>query len=69
MCSLSDLGWQLVWFDQLARAVLGIGLILGAGLGGWPAWVTILAAAIGGILIFEAVIRFCPLARIWPWNR
>ncbi len=69
MYSLSDLGWQLVWFDQLARAVVGIGLILGAGLGGWPTWGTILAAAIGGILIFEAVIQFCPLARIWPWNR
>ena len=69
MYSLSDLGWKLVWFDQLARAVVGIGLILGAGLGGWPAWATILAAAIGGILIFEAAIRFCPLARIWPWNR
>lgn len=69
MNSLSDLGWQLVWFDQLARAVVGIGLILGAGLGGWSTWVLVLAAGIGGILIFEAVIQYSPLARIWPWNR
>lgn len=69
MNSLTNLGWQLVWFDQLARAVMGIGLILGAGLGGWSTWVTVLTAAIGGILIFEALIQYCPLARVWPWNR
>jgi hypothetical protein len=69
MNRLGDLGWQLAWFDQLVRVVLGIGLVLGAGLGGWPTWATVLAAAIGGILIFEAAIQYCPLARIWPWNR
>jgi hypothetical protein len=69
MNGLIDLGWQLARFDQLARAVLGIGLILAAGLGDWSTWVGVLVAAIGGMLIFEAVIRYCPLARILPWNR
>jgi hypothetical protein len=69
MIRLGDLGWQLAWFDQLVRVVLGIGLVLGAGLGGWPNWATILAASIAGILIFEAAIQYCPLARLWPWNR
>ena len=69
MDTIADLGWELVWFDQLARALLGIGLLLGAALGGWATWVAVLAAAAGGVLIFEALIRYCPLARIWPWNR
>jgi hypothetical protein len=67
--NLNDLGWQLVWFDQLVRALVGFGLILVAGLSGWPTWATVLVAAIGGVLLFEAMIRYCPLARIWPWNR
>jgi hypothetical protein len=69
MRNLADLGWRLAWFDQLARAVVGISLILGASLGVWPAWATALAGALGGVLVFEALIQFCPLARIWPWNR
>ena len=69
MINLTDFGWQLVWFDQLARGIVGIGLILAAGLGGWSTWVTVFVAATGGILIFEAAIRYCPLARVWPWNR
>ena len=69
MNTLTDLGWELVRFDQLARAVLGAGLILGAALGGWATWVAVLAAAAGGVLLFEALIRYCPLARLWPWNR
>jgi hypothetical protein len=69
MNSLAELGWQLAWFDRLTRAVVGIGLILLASLGGWSTWVTVLVAATGGILAFEAAISYCPLARIWPWNR
>lgn len=69
MNRIADLGWQLAWFDQLARLMLGIGLILGADLEGWPTWVTVLAASMGGILIFEAAIQYSPLARLWPWNR
>ena len=69
MYSLAELGWQLAWFDRLTRSVVGIGLILLASLGGWSIWTTVLTAAIGGILAFEAAIGYCPLARIWPWNR
>ena len=69
MNDLNDLGWRLVWFDQLVRAVVGTGLILGAALAGWPTWVAVSVAATGGILLFEAVIQYSPLARIWPWNR
>jgi isocitrate dehydrogenase len=66
---MNNLGGKLAWFDRLARALGGIGLIIGAGLGGWSDWATVAAAATGGILVFEAVINYCPLAKILPWNR
>jgi hypothetical protein len=66
---MSELGGKLAWFDRLARAIIGVALILAAGLAGWSVWIVAVASAAGGILLFEAVINYCPLARLWPWNR
>lgn len=69
MDNLRDLGGHLAWFDRLARAIMGMALILWAGLGGASSWIVVAAAAIGGIFVLEATINYCPLAKIWPWNR
>jgi hypothetical protein len=69
MNRLKNLGGQLAWFDRLTRAIVGIVLILWAGLGGASSWTVVTAAALGGILVFESILNYCPLAKIWPWNR
>ena len=69
MENLGNLGGHLTWFDRLTRAIVGTALILWASLGGASSWIVVVAAALGGILLFEATINYCPLAKIWPWNR
>ncbi len=66
---MSDLGGKLAWFDRLVRGIIGVALILAAGLAGWSVWIVVVAGAIGGILVFEAVANYCPLATLLPWNR
>lgn len=66
-------GGKLATADRTTRAVAGGGLIVAGVLLGFtvtpPAWVTALAIGVGAVLVVEATINYCPLARTWPWNR
>ncbi len=66
---IRDLGGQLAWFDRSVRFVAGAVLMVWPAAGGAPAWLVSTLAAVGGILIFEAVVNHCPLAKALPWNR
>jgi len=48
-------------FDRLLRIVLGIVLIVLPPMSGWSPWVTAIVAAVGGIVLFQGVVRHCPL--------
>jgi len=50
-------------FDRVLRAVVGLGLIAYALLGGLPAfgWLAMVLAAVGVILIATAFVSWCPI--------
>jgi len=67
------LGGRLAPADRTARGVAGVGLVIAGvllGVLGAPSvWVTVLVIGIGASLVVEAMLNYCPAAKVWPWNR
>ena len=51
--------------DRLIRIILGLVLIASAFMSGWSVLGTVISAVIGGVLVVTALVRFCPLYRIF----
>lgn len=54
--------------DQIARAIIGAGLIVAAGLGAFDGVWKVLAVALGSIAVFTASAGYCPLYRLLHLN-
>jgi len=51
------------------RAIAGLALLGWSLLAGGTLWLVALGVVVGAVLLVEAMMNYCPLARIWPWNR
>lgn len=54
--------------DRIARAVLGVVLLLAAFTAGWGTAGTVIAAVAGLVLLGTSAMRFCPAYRLLGMN-
>ncbi len=54
--------------DRIARAAIGVALILAAVTAGWGTAATAIAAVVGLVLLGTSAMRFCPAYRLLGLN-
>lgn len=54
--------------DRIARAVLGVVLLIAAFTAGWGTAGTVIAALVGVVMLGTAGMRFCPAYRLLGMN-